>query len=84
MVVSGAQTFASGVPRFVWLEDGPGRSRDYNGMRGLVPTMLGSMEWQCARRWCRAFDALRALGLRPRPAPTGRGRFARGTYRVRL
>jgi hypothetical protein len=58
--------------------------RDYNGMRGPVPTTFGAMSWQDAAHWRRVFDKLRGYARRDRRPSTGRGRFARGTFRVRL
>lgn len=61
--------------------------RDYNGVRGPVPTGYTSwplMDWQEAAGMRPVVERVRALAARDRRPPTGRGRFARGTFRVRL
>lgn len=58
--------------------------RDHSGERGPVPTCFGPLSWQDARQFRRVFDKLRGYAGRPRRAPTGEGKFARGTFKVWL
>jgi hypothetical protein len=58
--------------------------RDHGGERGPVPTVWGALDHWHAARLRRRLDKFAEVARRPRRPPTGRGRFARGTFRVKL